>query len=406
MAQISWGKVGTTVKEKLLTHFLPLGLLLALLIGLTWPFPGKELNQLKSGDYKIISTINVVLIFFLQGLSLRTDEVKQAIRAWKAMSWGIFSIIAVTALTGFVLFELPVTPIEFRIGLAVFCVVPTTLTSGVTLVNQAKGNGALALMLTVVTNLLGIVTSPWWLKAIIRGSNSSVDAVDLLLKLLLTILLPVTVGKALRELIKPIQAFVKKHKRAISLTTNGLLIMIVWMSISGSASTIKSVAFGKIALIIAIEVIVHGYYLAMNFGACKVLRLNKQELRCVLLLASQKTLPVAITVISYLGDAGDTGLMALPCIVGHLSQLLIDSGIVTWWLIQDKKAGAAEDEEEELPMTPKEGTSQMEKGDIEMSQGSKTQSQSNGMYSDDANGKQTTVDDLEHRTQTEHLHQT
>jgi len=42
------------------------GLCLALLIGLTWPFPGKELNQIKVEDWKVITTINICLIFFLQ----------------------------------------------------------------------------------------------------------------------------------------------------------------------------------------------------------------------------------------------------------------------------------------------------------------------------------------------------
>ena len=40
---------------------------------------------------------------------------------------------------------------------------PTTLGVGVALTGAARGNQALALLLTVGTNLLGIVTTPFWL---------------------------------------------------------------------------------------------------------------------------------------------------------------------------------------------------------------------------------------------------
>ena len=52
---------------------------------------------------------------------------------------------------GFALVQIPFEPVQFRYGLALFSCVPTTLTSGVTLVTGALGNGALALMLTVTT---------------------------------------------------------------------------------------------------------------------------------------------------------------------------------------------------------------------------------------------------------------
>ena len=55
---------------------------------------------------------------------------------------------------------------------------PTTLTSGVTLTIQAKGNGALALMMVVGSNLLGILTVPFMLRLVLReGADVHVNAV-------------------------------------------------------------------------------------------------------------------------------------------------------------------------------------------------------------------------------------
>lgn len=99
---------------------------------------------------------------------------------------------------------------------------------------QAKGNAALALMLTVVGNLVGIFTVPFILKGMLGGSSVSLDAVTLLVKLLITILAPLLVGKAVREVFSKVPPFVKAHKTALSLISNGSLILIVWQTISSA----------------------------------------------------------------------------------------------------------------------------------------------------------------------------
>jgi SBF-like CPA transporter family (DUF4137) len=58
--------------------------------------------------------------------------------------------------------------------------------SGVAMVTQADGNAAMALLLTVCSNLLGVVVVPFWLKAFFSGQNVSIDAVELLINLVLT----------------------------------------------------------------------------------------------------------------------------------------------------------------------------------------------------------------------------
>ncbi len=52
---------------------------------------------------------------------------------------------------------------------------PTTLGVGVALVTQCKGNAALALLLTVSTNALAILTIPLTLKLLFAGDTSSLQ---------------------------------------------------------------------------------------------------------------------------------------------------------------------------------------------------------------------------------------
>ncbi|KAK2973936.1 hypothetical protein RJ640_001404, partial [Escallonia rubra] len=53
---------------------------------------------------------------------------------------------------------------------------------------------------------------------------------------------------------------------------------------------------------------------------------KKQNASAFLLVASQKTLPVMVTVVEQLGGAfGESGLLVLPCVAAHLNQVLTSS---------------------------------------------------------------------------------
>ena len=95
--------------------------------------------------------------------------------------------------------------------------------------------------------------------------------------------------------------------------------------------SITSTPFGQICLLILAGAALHLVFLAINFVAARfVLRLPPREFKAVLIMGSQKTLPVSVTIISYFPPAfGTQGLLTLPCIVGHMVQLFIDAVIVS-----------------------------------------------------------------------------
>lgn len=95
--------------------------------------------------------------------------------------------------------DVPRTP-----GLTIFCLVPTTLGIGVALVRSCSGNEAIALLLTVATNMIGVLSMPLYLKLLFLnfdtgGLNLNINIPDLLLKLTLTILVPSILGKVRRR---------------------------------------------------------------------------------------------------------------------------------------------------------------------------------------------------------------
>lgn len=110
--------------------------------------------------WKVVTTTNMAVIFFIFGVTLDTSELLLALKAWKAIIFGLVSMLVICPLFGFICMLLPFKPYEFALGLAVMACVPTSLSSGVTLVIGAYGNGALALLFTVTGELL---SSGQWL---------------------------------------------------------------------------------------------------------------------------------------------------------------------------------------------------------------------------------------------------
>jgi len=119
---------------------LPLGLLVALMWALAWPLPGEVVSKPELEGYRIVSTINILTILVISGLTLNTDDIKKAIGKQGRLGYiyGIVSILGITGCLGFLAAEIPFDVKDFSYGLAVFAIVPTTLSSGITLVMNVR----------------------------------------------------------------------------------------------------------------------------------------------------------------------------------------------------------------------------------------------------------------------------
>ena len=308
-------------------QFLPIGLVLAAVVGIAYPAAGVKAAAMPT------QYVAVFLIFLCSGLMLRTAEIRAALSAWSGTLWGSFSILFATPLIGATIaFQLPLDR-PYQMGLALFCCMPTTLSSGLALTSQARGNSALALMLTVTTNFVGIFTVPFVLTQLLgHFGQVELSASDLLSKLCLTILVPLAIGKGLRRLC---EAWADRHRAGLTMLSSAALITVPWMKFSESADTLAHSAVGGLLVLVVSGLSIHLLFLILNDVACRLLRLELAERKATVLLASQKTLPVAMTVLAFLPDSVASpqtrGLIAIPCITFHLSQIFFDAYLATRW---------------------------------------------------------------------------
>lgn len=117
------------------------------------------------------------------------------------------------------------------------------------------------------------------------------------------------------------------------------------ISQASAAGSLQRVSALNFVLVICWSWTVHSVYLIMNGLASFVLRFGMLETKCIVILASQKSVAIGIAIVGYLPrEFGDQGLMAIPLVLSHLSMILFDACIISIWL---KFSPVQEDEEEE-----------------------------------------------------------
>ncbi|KAJ1699676.1 hypothetical protein LUZ63_008188 [Rhynchospora breviuscula] len=331
------------------SNFLPLALVGGIIFGMLNPTPGYLAHKYSFSKFSTFG------IFFISGLVLRTKELSAAMEAWPAGVFGLSSILLLTPLLSKLIMQIQLVPPEFVTGVAIFSCMPTTLSSGVTLTQLVGGNSALALTMTVVSNLLGIIVVPLSLSRYIgAGAGVSLPTKELFKSLIITLLVPLVLGKILRETSSVVAEFVDKNRKSFSVISALLLSLVPWMQVSRSRSLLLSVKAEAFALAAFIGVVLHVTLLGANAIALRVLLAasgggkdsvfaKKEYTRAVILVASQKTLPVMVAVVEQLGGAlGESGLLVLPCVASHINQIIIDSVLVNWWRKKDQ-VGEAKD---------------------------------------------------------------
>jgi predicted Na+-dependent transporter len=170
-----------------------------------------------------------------------------------------------------------------------------------------------------------------------------------IIQLLFTILLPLVMGKSLRNFAK-CRVFAKKYGVELKVFSSILLSMVPWMKISATADEFGNLPAEALVATIAIAIFVHLLYLVFNYSVTTfVLNLPMKERKAVTIVSSQKTLPVAISILEFLPTdvVGAVGLATIPIIAAHLTQIIIDGFVAAKWAGSPAVSETSDDEKDE-----------------------------------------------------------
>ena len=232
----------------------------------------------------------------------------------------------------------PLLPTDLAGGLIVAAAVPCTLASASVWTRRAGGDDAVAMVVTIVTNLFCFLIAPFWL-ALLLQRTTNVDWADQVIKLGLLVALPLLAAQLLRR--AGCAAWADRHKRGLSTAAQvGILIMVTL----GAVETRRRFATGQAEVVgiagwLAMVLLAAGVHLAalyLGLFAARAARMTEPQRRAVGIAGSQKTLMVGLQI------AIDCGVSMLPMIAYHVSQLVLDTVIADRWAGRSSMADAAE----------------------------------------------------------------
>ena len=351
-------------------------------LGFFFPSPG-----LRAADLGVTSWATAG-IFLISGLSLKREEATRALRSWREVAFGLLSILLITPLLAAPLAaSFPLEPRALATGLGVFFCMPTTLSSGVALTAAAGGDAALALLLTVSSNLLGVLTAPWAVATLLSGvvvgsaggggagkaaaaAAIAIDPLPLLKALAKTVAAPLVLGAVLRSLSlkkkkRPFARFADLNKRRLSYVSAALLATVPWSQVSRAVAGGAAPPLAPLAAAAGAGLLIHCGLLLFNLAAVTLLRLGGSEpgqrfrARIALVICtSQKTLTVAVPAVAalYASSRGGSSSAAaaaaasvaaatsmMPIVLLHMLQTALDGFLVARVASSRRRKGASDD---------------------------------------------------------------
>jgi sodium/bile acid cotransporter 7 len=279
----------------------------------------------------------VFCVLFVMAFPLRAGAIWNTLRRpaapllASAINYGLLPLIAWGISPLLLMAGVGVTTVY---GILSAVATPATLASASVWTRRAGGNDAVSMVVTILTNALCFLITPFWLALTIRSTQIGAeqkealfDPVEMIVELALLVVLPMVVAQALR-LVGTIGAWATEHKTPLGVLAQfGVLSMIFMGSIKTGLLLAEREAGGQaqssvvldISAAIGTVMAIHVGSLLLGVMLARGLRMNRADAIAVGFAGSQKTLMVGLQV------AIKLDFSAVPILAYHVGQLLIDT---------------------------------------------------------------------------------
>lgn len=307
--------------DHLQRHWFLVGLFAVIFAGLMWPEGGAQIRK-----HNWVTPLLIALIMFIVGFNLQVSNLKRQVSNLRAVGAVIATVYLVAPLLAFGLAKLlaPAKDVnhEFLVGMMLMSAQAGSLASAVAMTMLAKAETELALILTLVTNLLTAFFTPLVLDLTI-GTNVKFPVSEMMSRMILVMLLPVAIGQFVRW---KFWTSDKAPPATFRIAPQMIILVFVYTGFSAAADKLLS----GWELILRFSVACALLHLALLFFAKKLgeqLKLDEGSTVALIFCGSQKTLPNGI----YLWDKYFSAqpFAAVPLVLYHLFQLVVDTVIAT-----------------------------------------------------------------------------
>lgn len=311
------------------------GFVLALVasVGLAALFPrlGAPNGPLQA---QLISKLGVMIIFFLQGLTLNSRNLLQGAQKVRlhafVQAWIFIFSAAVFLFIAWILSALSMQ--NLANGFLYLALIPTTISSAVAFTAAANGNVPAAIFNVTLANVIGVFWVPAGCLLLLSSGNAlQADLIlPLLWKVIQLILLPLVVGQLLRPFVHQRDGF-QLIAPSFKFINHSIILFIVFAAFCRSFLSDSWSGIGASSIWILLGATL-GAVLLIHLGvwvSSGWIAVSHQDRVSALFCGSQKTLaagaPMAVAI--FASDSGLTGihigLLMLPLLCYHPIQLFL-----------------------------------------------------------------------------------
>ena len=329
-------KIFRMIIEKLKKNWFFIGVGIVIYVAFQTPFVGKFINE------NYILNIAIFLVFVISGLELNTKSFTEEIQKIKNVPTVLFSSFVMFPVVAYFLayYFFRLTP-ELLVGASILATAPVTAASGTVLTRLAKGNVSLSLFICILTNIAAILTIPLSLNLMLRsGIRVELPILDMLGKLVIFVLIPILLGQLLQN---PFPNITKKYKKASSIFSQCIILLMILTAISSSTDRISALGV-KIVYIAIFILFLHVLIVVLNYFIAHFAGYDEASRKALVLHSSQKTLTVSFVVWDKFFSTAYPMALILP-ITYHIIQNIVGTFIAGYWdkKMEEKLVGWAEE---------------------------------------------------------------
>lgn len=344
------------------TYDFPIAILIV--IGLAKAYP--PLGAVYLAPDITATWVAIILMFFLNGLGLKT---KEFFRAMKIVSFNVydefFSFIVCSSFVFGVSRLLIVTgvlPKTLADGMVICACLPLALNTAIVLTIAAGGDEAVAVFHTAVGNIIGVFASPL-LILMYLGKSGNVSFPEIVFDLAMRVIVPLAVGQFFHIYFSKIREFYVKHQLRFKMVNKYCLVFVVYTVFCKTFMHGTGVSVGNVFLMVLFQLICMVVLMALAWYSIKFLFPTQPKLWVMGIFGcTHKCIAIGVPLISiiYKGNPNE-GLYTLPILVWYPMSLVVGSLV----LPRIKRVIADEADSITAEPTDKNSTTDMEKEDME-----------------------------------------
>lgn len=270
-----------------------------------------------------ITGIGIAIVFFLHGLGLSPAAIRAGVSNWRlhiyiqCATFLVYPLLWVIFGNAFLAFM----PSALAFGFCYLFVLPSTISSSVTMTSVGKGNVPGAIFNASLSSILGVFITPFFIQLFMGFEGVQLDLMHSVVSISKLLLLPMIAGQLLRPVLVE---FTQKHKAVVNKVDKYVIILIVYNAFCDSVANHiwSDFSIGLLALCIVIccvvlLIMVH----TIQWGAKKVGFERANEVAAVF-CGTKKTLAAGIPMAKVIfGADPNLGMILLPIMLYHPLQI-------------------------------------------------------------------------------------